>query len=81
MEYERITVHTRDEYQGAQQPVRFEWRGKKFEIARIVDRWYEGRVDSTRLPLRYFKVETTEGERFILRYHEHFVAWGILIPR
>lgn len=80
MELERITVVTRDEYAGAQDPIAFVWRGQRFQIAQILDRWYEGRLDSTRMPLRYFKVRCEEGDVFILRYHELFRAWGILIP-
>ncbi len=80
MRFEAITVFTRDEYREAQEPYGFQWRGKRFEIARILDRWYEGRVDSTRLPLRYFKVETGDGAQYILRFHELFRAWGLLVP-
>lgn len=81
MELERIEVQTRDEYRGAQDPTRFRWRGRDFRVARVLDRWYEGFVDPTRLPLRYFKVETSEGRTFLLRYHELFTAWSIVVPR
>jgi hypothetical protein len=80
MKFERITVFTRDEYREAQEPYGFQWREKRFEIARILDRWYEGKVDSTRMPLRYFKVETSDGAQHILRFHELFRAWGLLVP-
>ncbi|MGV8073327.1 MAG: DUF6504 family protein [Syntrophobacteraceae bacterium] len=79
MKFERIEVKSRDEYQGGQDPTAFEWRGRQYEISRLVDRWYEGRLDSTRMPLRYFKVLTSDGQQFILRYHEFFCAWSILI--
>jgi hypothetical protein len=79
MEFERVKVYTRDEYRGAQEPTAFEWRGERFEVAEILDRWYEGQMDSTRMPLRYFKVRAREGGRFILRCHEFFRAWGILV--
>jgi hypothetical protein len=78
MEYEVVEVSTRDEYQGAQEPLSFVWQGRLFRIAEVADRWYEGRFDSTRMPLRYYKVVTTEGERYILRYHEFFRVWSIL---
>jgi hypothetical protein len=80
MKFELVIVSTRDEYQGAQEPTSFEWRGERFVITHVVDRWYEGYVDSTRMPLRYFKVQTREGKQFILRYHELFRAWGLLVP-
>ena len=79
MQFERITVLTRDEYREAQEPYGFEWRDKRFEIAYILDRWYEGHLDSKRMPLRYFKVKTRDGGHYILRYHELFQAWSILV--
>jgi hypothetical protein len=77
---EQITVSTRDEYREAQEPYRFEWRQKRFEIAHILDRWYEGYLDPTRMPLRYFKVETSDGGQYILRFHELFRVWSLLVP-
>jgi hypothetical protein len=81
MEFERVEVSTRDEYKGAQEPVLFNWRSKDYRIEHILDRWYEGRLDSTRMPLLYFRVQTESGEFFILRYHEFFRAWSIRVPR
>ncbi len=78
--FEAVTVHTRDEYRAAQEPTAFEWRGRRFEVVQIVDRWYEGRLDSTRLPLSYFRVRTDGGEEFVLRYHEFFRVWAIRVP-
>lgn len=81
MEFERIEVSTRDEYKGAQEPVSFVWRGKKFAVEQIVDRWYEGRMDATRMPMLYFRVKTLSGEIFMLRYHEFFRSWSIATHR
>jgi hypothetical protein len=81
MEFERIEAKTRDDYRGAQNPTAFTWRGNHFTVVEIVDTWYEGRPDSTRLPLRYFKVKTGEGGLFIIRYHEFFDSWSIVVPR
>lgn len=79
MQFDLITVWTRDEYRDAQEPLGFEWRGKRFEIVRIVDRWYEGYLDPTRMPLRYFRVESIEGCLYVLRFHELFRAWSLLV--
>jgi len=81
MEFERVTVTTRDQYQGAQEPTSFQWRGMRFTVDCVVDRWYEGYIDSTRLPLRYYRVKVKGGGDFILRYHEVFLAWSILVSR
>jgi len=80
MRLEPIEVRSRDEYRGSQEPVRFLWRGDWYTVARILDRWFEGRMDSTRLPMRYFRVETSEGKLFILRHHEVFTAWSLVVP-
>jgi len=79
VEFERVEVLSRDEYREAERPVSFMWRGKRFEIEEILDRWYEGHRDPTRMPLRYFRVRTKGGEVHVLRYHEFFAAWGILV--
>jgi hypothetical protein len=80
MRLEPIEVRSRDEYWGAQDPEAFLWRGKWHTVARVLDRWVEGRLDSTRLPMRYVRVQTGEGEQFILRYHEFFTAWSLVVP-
>ncbi len=81
MEFEIIEVKTRDEYRGAQEPLSFGWRSDEHRIVEILDRWYEGRMDSTRMPMLYFKVRTGSGEVFILRYHELFRSWSIKLKR
>ena len=79
MEFENIEVLTRDEYREAQRPVSFVWRGKEHEVETILDKWYEGRVDSTRMPMLYFRVQTRSGDIFLIRYHEFFRAWSIRV--
>lgn len=79
MEFESIEVRTRDQYKGAQEPVSFVWRGKERHVEQVVDRWYEGRIDSTRIPMLYFRVKTRSGEIFLIRYNEFFRAWSIRV--
>jgi hypothetical protein len=81
MRLEPIEVRTRDEYRGGQEPVEVLWRGKWYQVAHILDRWYEGGMSPTRLPMRYFRVETAQGDRFILRHHEFFNAWSLVAPQ
>ncbi|MFZ2446111.1 MAG: DUF6504 family protein [Syntrophobacteraceae bacterium] len=80
MEFEIVEVKTRDEYRGAQEPLAFLWRGTEYRIEQVVDRWYEGRLDSTRMPMLYFRVRAGSGELFILRHHEFFRTWSIRVP-
>ena len=79
MKFESIEVSTRDEYKGAQEPISFVWRGEEHQLEQVIDRWYEGAIDSTRMPLLYFRVKTRSGEIFLIRYHEFFRAWSIVV--
>lgn len=79
MEFESIEVSTRDEYKGAQEPVSFIWRGKEHHVEQVVDRWYEGGIDPTRVPMLYFRVKTRSEDTFLIRYHELFRAWSIRV--
>lgn len=79
MQLERIDVITRDDYRDAQEPIAFTWRGTRHEIEQVQDRWLEGRIDSTRMPLRYFRVITKTGRHYLIRYHELFCAWAICV--
>ncbi len=62
-----------------ERPVAFIYKGTRWEVAEILDRWYEGSRDSKAARLDYFKVKTRQGEEFILRYSRLFDGWGILI--
>jgi hypothetical protein len=62
-----------------ERPTAFTYRGKRWEVAEIVDRWYEGSRDPKEAGLDYFKVRTPQGNEFILRYSRLFDGWGILI--
>lgn len=79
MEFETIEVCTRDEFKGAQEPLSFVWRGRTRRIEQVVGRWYEGQVDSTRMPVLYFRVKTVAGEIYLIRYHEFFNVWSIAL--
>ena len=79
MKFEEIDVFTRDQYKGAQEPVSFVWRGAEHYVEQIIDRWYEGGIDSTTIPMLYFRVKIRSGEIFLIRYHEFFRAWAILL--
>lgn len=80
MRFERIEVQTRDGYRTAQEPMSFTWRGRLYEVSAILDRWYEGYVGPRRVPMRYFRVKVARGDVRVLRYHELFVSWSILVP-
>ncbi len=79
MRYEPIEVETRDGYRTSQEPASFVWRGKVYVVSEVLDRWYEGYVGPRRVPMRVFRVSVGKDGVFILRYHELFASWSILV--
>ena len=77
MNYERIQVECYSGYKVNERPMAFIYQGHRCEIQEIVDRWYEGGIDPSRPEASYFKVKTTEGRVFILRYLSLFNSWSI----
>lgn len=81
MRLERITVKTRNHSCGVQEPVALEWRDRRYRVEAVEDRWYEGFIASHRVPMRYYRVLVDTGERFLVRYHELFDTWSMVVPR
>jgi hypothetical protein len=79
MRYERIEIQTRDGYRTSQEPASFVWRGVHYEVTEVMDRWYEGYVGPRRVPMRVFRVRAGREGVFVLRYHELFTTWSILV--
>jgi len=80
MKIEVIKVECYSGYKINERPVAFTYQGKRFEIADIIDRWYEGDIEDCQPAMDYFKVRTVEGNEFLLRYNSLFDAWAIFIP-
>ncbi|MBW2631240.1 MAG: hypothetical protein JRC90_05675 [Deltaproteobacteria bacterium] len=80
MIFEQIHVECYSGYKANERPVAFTFRDQRWEVAEIVDRWYEGSREAGRPALDYFKVRTREGETFLLRYNALFNAWAIAVP-
>ena len=74
-----VEVTTYDGAQKAERPLTFTYSGKTYRIIKILDRWYEGHPVAGRPTYNYFKVLTTEGESFILRYNQRYDVWSLLI--
>ncbi len=77
MAYEKISVECHSGYKVSERPVAFIFRERRWEVAEIVDRWYEGGLQPGRPEANYFKVRTSEGNLFLLRYLSLFDAWSI----
>ncbi len=79
MKFEEITVECYSGYRACESPRSLNWRGKRYRITRIIDRWYEGGVKSGSDIMDYYKVELDDGTVRIIRYVRMFDGWGILI--
>ena len=77
--YERVEVECYSGFKANERPVAFTHKGLRREIEEIIDRWYEGGIDPERPATDYFKVKTTAGETFILRYLSLFDAWSLRV--
>jgi hypothetical protein len=77
MAYEAIQVECYSGYRVNERPAAFTFGERRREVLEIVDRWYEGGIDASRPEVSYFKVRTTEGQIFLLRYLSLFDSWSI----
>ena len=80
MEYERIHVECYSGYKSNEYPSAFSFHNHRWKITEIIDRWYEGGIDSSRPALYYYKGKTAEGKIFLLRYDPLFDAWYLMFP-
>ncbi len=62
-----------------ERPRSFVFGGRRYEVAEIIDRWYEGGSGPDRPVLDYFKIGTSDGEEFLLRYNSLFDAWSVAV--
>ena len=79
MKYIPVRVECYSGYRVNERPVAFSYEGRRWEISEILDRWYEGGLDPGRPEINYFKVRTSEGRDFILRYLSLFDVWSIQV--
>lgn len=77
MPYEKIPVECYSGFKVNERPVAFTFQERRWEVAEIVDRWYEGGLKPGHPQVSYFKVRTIEGNLFLLRYLSLFDAWSI----
>lgn len=65
-----IRVECYSGYRADERPLRFEFRGRPFEVAEVEDRWYSpGAV--------YFRVRATDGDFYVLRHDEGIDSWSL----
>lgn len=75
-----IQVEAYSGYRLNERPLSFILDGHRHEVVEVLDRWYEGGLTPKSQQLDYFKVRTTQGRDYILRYNFLFDAWAVLLP-
>lgn len=78
-DYKAIQVECYSGFKANERPVAFTYQGVRREILEIIDRWYEGGVQSGRPVINYFKVKDTDGYVYLLRYESEPDTWSLRI--
>ena len=76
---ELVHVECYSGYRANEAPRAFVWRGKRFRIVEIRDRWYEGGMSGKAIKLDYYRVLAADGNEYVLRYNDRFDRWAILV--
>ncbi len=75
--YEEIEVESYAGHQGEESPRAFSHFGQRYEVSEILDRWYEEGRKTPAPRHHYFKVRTTNGQTFLIRYTPRFQTWTL----
>ncbi len=75
--FEDIKVESYAGYKGEESPRAVIYQERRYEVAEVLDRWYEGGLDPQSPRHDYFKVKTAGGEIFLIRYTPRFEAWTL----
>ena len=66
----QLRVECHAGYRADERPLRFELRGRLFEVTEVEDRWYSpGAI--------YFRVRAEDGNFYILRHDEGMDVWTL----
>ena len=78
MDQEPIEVRSYSGHKADEYPVSFMWKGRKYEIDEIEDRWYQSDPTVDWLVVNYFKVRTTAGIQCILKHDIEIDQWFLV---
>jgi hypothetical protein len=72
-----VRVETHSGYKSDEFPVAFIYHNIRHTVVKVLDRWYEGGVESSRPTLNYFKVTTDMKLIALLRFNPVSDKWEI----
>lgn len=76
---ERIDVESYSGYKLHEYPSAFIYKGKRYLVQKIVDRWYEGGTRPEAPVVNYFKVLADDGAQYLIRYDTYHDEWTIAL--
>ena len=76
---ERIEVESYSGYKLHESPRAFVFKGKRYIVEEIIDRWYEGGTKPEAPVVNYFKVRADDGVQYLLRYASYYDEWTLAI--
>jgi hypothetical protein len=74
-----IDVESYSGYKLNESPQSFTFEGRHYNILEIVDRWYEGSVQSDSPLVNYFKVLADDGNSYRIRYDSSHDEWTMVV--
>ena len=79
MDHIPVKVECRAEYKADEYPVRFYLNRQKYEIKEIIDRWYQGDLNSDFPVSNYFKILTVFENQYILKHEIKMDRWFLVV--
>ena len=76
---ERISVESYSGYKLHESPRAFIFKGERYNVQEIIDRWYEGGLKSEDPIIDYFRVRTDDGGEYLIRYDSYRDEWTMII--
>lgn len=76
---ELIQVECYSGYRANETPRAFIWKGKRYGIVEIRDRWYESGISRRSIRFDYYKVLVEDGGEYIIRYNGLFDKWALMV--
>lgn len=74
-----VEVSCHSGFRADEYPEYFYWNGIKFEIAQILDRWYQGDLNPSFPKASYFKVVARDGKIYLLKHEIYRDQWFLFI--
>jgi len=72
-----VPVESYSGYKADEYPKAFTIDNKRYEVKEVIDRWYQGDLNPEFPLTNYFRIETTCGNRFILKHDLEDDRWYV----